>query len=279
MTKSLAALTAAALAIGAFALAAPAAAQEPEPFIIEFHERLDFILEDWGGIDALVGNTVCASLEYPTEDRHLSVGGAASPPECSQAWRVVALARPGAQGTLSNNLVLQPGETVLVETLMPFPATDGPDLPPFWVEVRAGDGITTEDLLELGSLTTYVGGSFCGTESFDASETAYTVPVGGPGTADGCREIGAEIVLVDGAGRQLAVRPTVVGVGLFYTLEDLTLDPLGRGAPAPGAAGNLGLGSAQRSGTAPALWLLVLIALLAGGRYLTRERLAQSRLR
>jgi hypothetical protein len=276
MTKSLAALTAAALTIVWFALAAPVAAQEPEPFIIEFDEQLDFILDDWGGIDALVGNTVCASLEYPTEDRRVVVGGVDAPPECNQRWRVVTLTHPGGQGPLWNNLVLQPGETVLVATLMPFPATDGPDLPPFWVEVRPTTSVTIEEIRALGSLSAYVGGAWCGSVDVSDDDEAFAVPVGHEGTPDDCRLVGAEIVLVDGVDRQLAVRPTVVGFGLFYTLEDLTFDPLGRGAPAPSAAGNLGLSSGRRSATAPVLWLLVLAALLTAGRYASR---AQSRSR
>jgi len=261
----------------AFASISPAAAQqnEPAPFVIEFHEQLDFILQDWGGIDALVGQTVCGSLPYPTEDRRLVLGGPGTAPECNQSCRVVNLAPIGGNSAvLSNNIVLMSGESVLIETLMPFPSTDGPNVPPFWIEIQVGEDITQADLRALGSLTAYIDGVVCGRVSFASDETLYTLPVGHTGRPDRCREMGAEIVLVDAHGQQLAVRPSVVGHTVFYTLLDLTLDPQGRRILVPNAAGNAGFAGSTNDLSIESLLVLltVLGATVFGARRATRPR-------
>jgi hypothetical protein len=260
---------------------APASAQQTQtPLFIELDPQLDDIVDEFGGLDALVGRTVCASVAYPTDDRSLVVGGPGTPAECNQEWRVVTLTGHGDYAPLGNNIVLHPGETVFVSTIMPFPSIDGPDVPPFWIDLRATGAVSIEDVRALGSLTAYVEGAWCGSVELTDGEEAFALPIGRPGTPELCRELGAEVVLADGRGRQLAVRPSIISnVGLFYALEDLTLDPQGRGVPIPGASGDAGLAAPEDATPPVTLWLLVLAVLLAGGRYLTRAAPTQSRFR
>lgn len=251
----------------------PAEAQqaEPQPFVIEFGAQLDFILEDFEGIDAVVGQTVCASLDYPTEHRQLILGGAGAPTACNQEWRAVTLVPKSNHPPLGNDIILKPGTTVIVSTIRPFPGVDGPFSAPFLIEIRAdGVEITTEELIALDSVTAYIAGVECGRGEAHAEENGFTVPIGAPGTPAVCSSPGAEIVLIEESGTQLAVRPSLVGP--FYTLSDLTPDPQARGIPRPAAAGNAGVAFDGSTRNSELLLVALALGLVAGARRFTRRR-------
>jgi hypothetical protein len=114
-------------------------------------------------LQAIVGLTVCGSIDLSTDERTLVVGGTGTPAKCNQAWRAISLAFVGNITPLVNDLILMPGATVTVSGLTPYPTVIGLDLPPFWIEVRSnGETITEADRAELQPLTAYVGDVNCG---------------------------------------------------------------------------------------------------------------------
>lgn len=260
------------LLVGLVALASIRSAEaqtDPAPFVIEIDEQIYFAPE-FSTLQAIVGLTVCDSIDLSTEERTLVVGGPGTPAECNQAWRAITLEFVGNIAPLGNDVILMPGETVTVSGLTPYPSVLGSDLPPFWIEVRSnGQTITEADLADLQPLMAYVGGVNCGSSASPASEpTIVTVPVGAAGTPAVCREAGAEIVLVDGNDIRLAVRPSI-GPGPYYQLNNLTPDPTQDSPPLPTILGNAGLATSGDTPPRIALLLAMLVTIL-GARRVTR---------
>jgi len=232
-----------------------------EPMTVEFDFGAD---DDWladlGGIVAYMGTTECGSVDFAAGERTLVVGGPGTPTACNQPWRVVNFMQfgPEGEGPLANDPIFHPGVTVTVSTITPFPAVDGPDVPPFFIVVPLSDGVTRQGLADFESLTAYVRGIECGTVSTVAFEEPLTLPVGAPGTPDVCREEGAEVIIVYGSGggfgsegSHLVVRPSV-RLGYHYTLTNPAVEPVSTGPALGSLTGDVpsrgGVGLVQWSG-------------------------------
>lgn len=186
---------------------------------------------------------------------------------------------PDGSSPLFNDPVFEPGTTVVITTTGPFPAIDGPDVPPFAIEVYLSvdglsvDGIeapTPEEIAPYQTLTAYVGGMECGSGSLTEYEGWPYIPVGATGTPDVCREQGAEIVLVNGHGNRLVVRPSM-GPGPFYILRNLALEPPHSGSvPQPAVAGQEPAGPSAGA-TPGAVFFLVALVVVASARGITRR--------
>ena len=234
MVQSVRRLTIALALLTALALPAAASAQQPAtpPFLIEFDKSLTF-LPDNGVIRAFIGLTECAINDFQSNDWTLVVGGPGTPDACNQPWRVVNLV-PDESVPLGNDPIFQPGQTVTITTINPFPSTFGPDLPPFFIEVAPPD-LDEASLPAYQPFTAYVGGVNCGSASLATIQAApLAVPVGAAGTPDVCRELGAEITLVNAYGNVLVVRPSV-GPGPYYRLTNPAPGPVWTGTPTPTA--------------------------------------------
>lgn len=265
------AVTAAILATLAMLLGASAAgAQTAEPMTIEFIEDPNLGVE---GVDAYIGTTLCASIDFD-ETLVMEIGGADAPAGCDEQWRVVELrTRIDSNEFMIGEIpLLQLGTTLTIQNYAPFPTVDGP-LPPYWILV-AGNPASYDSI---GSISAYVGGVLCGTGSLTQFDGQPMIPIGDEGTLDVCREYGRAITLVDGDGQVLLVSPTV-GVGPFYTLEDLAPYPPGSGpaAPSPAAAGH-GVEGARGALDVPVAALALAVLALGARRWLARVRPPSSR--
>ena len=268
MLQSVRRLTIALALLAALALPAAASAQQSatSPFTIEFDKSLTF-LPDEGAIRAFIGLTECASNDFQSDDWSLVVGGPGTPDACNQPWRVVNLV-PDESAPLANAPIFIPGETVTITNVAPFPTTLGPDLPPFAIQVAPPD-LDEASLAAYQPFTAYVGGVNCGSASLATIQAApLMVPVGAAGTPDVCRELGAEITLVNAYGNVLVVRPSV-GPGPYYRLTNPAPAPLSY--PGPGVTGSASLQPTSAASHALEL-LIAAIALTILARRLTAKR-------
>ena len=270
MLQSVRRLTIVLALLAALALPASASARQSvtSPFLIQFDKSLSF-LPDNGVIRPFIGLTECGSIDFLSDDWTLVVGGPGTPDACNQPWRVVNLV-PDESGPLANNLIFMPGETVTMTEINPFPSTFGPDLPPFWIEVAPPD-LDEASLPAYQPFTAYVGGVNCGSASLATIQAApLMVPVGAAGTPDVCRELGAEITLVNAYGNVLVVRPSV-GPGPYYRLTNPAPGPVWTGAPGSGGTGSAGLAPTSTASHSLEL-LLATVALTILARRLTAKR-------
>src|SRR5690606_12126837 len=148
------------------------------------------------GVEAFIGTTLCASVDFD-ETLAMEVGGPGAPGPCSEPGRVIELVVQVEEhrSTMFTTPVFEPGASLTIRNFGPFPAVDCPDVH-FGIEIDARE-LSMPEREAIGSLSAYVNGTLCGSTSLVDLESERpwlsVSPREGPVA---CREEGAAIRLV-----------------------------------------------------------------------------------